>query len=239
MASQLKGQSPVRISVGADLATGPHPQLLENIPILHQILESIVDDWHRAVAPYESRIRDGDESPEYVAVAAMIELQPALLKCLFSYVLFFVATDRAYGSLYSSLNRVNKLARVNHGKPPARSSSVEKGQAIRDWSIAHFPSHKASPLDAHAAMSWSPLTLGKPMHGSWKLRELTFAGFRLSHTDQAGQTVQSRDLEVQGLESLHRECLVYLEAYDQMCADYLAELHKVAGVRHGSAKRPK
>jgi hypothetical protein len=154
------------------------------------------------------------------------------LKCLFSYVFFFVAADRAYGVLYASLNRANKAAvvKAKHAKPPQRSALVEKAQSVRDWSIAHFPSEKASNIDAHAAMSWTPITLSKPSDGAWDLRALTFGGFRLSYTDDTGATAQSRDLELQGLDALHWECLGYLEAYDRMCCEYLANLHSALAV---------
>ena len=229
MTSRLKHQSPVRISVGSESAGGPASQLLDNLPMLHVILESIVEDWHRAVSPYESRMAEGGESSDYVAMTAFLQLQPAFLKSLFSYVFFFVAADRAYGELYAGLNRVNILPRVDHGKPPVRSGLIERAQRIRDWSIAHFPSEKASSIDAEAAMSWTPMTISKPIDGTWNIRELTFGGFRISITDQAGNVTQSGDLEMQGLDSLHRECLAYLEAYDVMCADYLAALHRKAG----------
>ena len=221
----------MRITVGADSAAGPPPQMLENLPVLHRILAEIVGDWHRAVEPFERRIAEGRESPDYVALQAMTELQAPLLKALFSYVLFFVAADHAYAALYAHLNRVNRIAKVKHDKPPTSSPTVEKARAIRNSSIAHFPSDEGPPIDAEAAMSWTPMTLGKATDAPWNLRELTFGGFTLSYTDSNGQVVKSRDLEVQGMDTLHRECIAYLESFDRLCADYLHDLHKFAGTR--------
>jgi hypothetical protein len=225
MASNLKGQSPVTVATGG-VTSLPAVQLFENIPTLHQVLQEIVNDWHRGVQPYNARIAAGQESAEYVIGLACLELQPTLLKCLFSYVFFFVAADHAYAGFYAGLNRANELAslHVKHAKPPHHTPLVEKARLIRNWSIAHFSSAKANRIDAYAAMSWTPLTLSRPHEGPWDLKTLTFGGFRLRYTDESGRTVQSRDLQVQGLDELHQECLAYLEAYDKMCIDYLAAL---------------
>ena len=202
---------------------------MSNVAIVHEILAMIVEDWHRAVAPYETRIIDGRENPNFVMGHAFLELQPAFLKSLFSYVFFFVAADQAYQAVWKSLKRLNKIARVDHGKSPRVSAVIEKARTIRDWSIAHFPSDRASPLDREAAMSWTPMTLSGPTNGDWNLKELTFGGFRLTYTDASGNVVQSRDLEVQGLDALHHSCITYLEAYDSACADFLEALHRKAG----------
>jgi hypothetical protein len=212
MASNLKGQSPVTIATGDVTECLPAVQLFENIPTLHQVLQEVVNDWHRGVQPYNARIAAGEESAEYVVGLALLELQPTLLKCLFSYAFFFVATERAYAGFYAGLNRANKLASLNvkHAKPLRRTPLVEKAQLIRDWSIAHFPSEKANRIDAYGAMLWAPMTLSQPNDGTWDLKTLTFGGFRLRYTDESGRTVQSRDLQVQGLDELHQECLAYL-----------------------------
>jgi hypothetical protein len=226
MASNLKEQSPITIATGGVTRRLPAAQLFENIPTLHQVLQEVVKDWHRAVQPYGARIAEGRESTEYVVRLAFLELQPTLLKCLFSYVFFFVATDHAYAVCYAGLNRANTLASLNikHARPPRRTPLVEKAQLIRDWSIAHFPSEKASMINAEAAMMWTPMTLSRPSDGTWDLKALTFGGFRLTYTDESGSTVQSRDIQVQGLDGLHQECLAYLETYDKICVDYLTAL---------------
>ncbi len=210
MASNLKSQSPITI----DTRAIPQPELLENLPILHQFLEEILKDWHRAVEPYEARIEKQAESAEYIRMIAFTELQPAFLKCLFSYVFFFDAANQAYKKLYANLN-TTKL-RISHNKPPKETVLVKKAQLIRDTSIAHFPSDKASHIDSIAAMSWSPMTLS-----GQDLRRLTFGGFKLSCIDKNGNATSSSDLEIQGLDDLHKECINYLEAFDTVCVDYM------------------
>ena len=73
------------------------------------------------------------------------------------------------------------------------------------------------------------MTLSKPSGGDWNLKNLTFGGFRLSQTDVQGRVVQSRDLEVEGVDDLHKACTSYLEAYDSVCFDFLEALHTKAG----------
>jgi len=225
----LKDLRPIQLIDGDQLISGPPMQVMMNLPILHRILAMTLDDWHRAVAPYEARINGGRENPELVAGQACLELHPAFLKSLFSYVLFFIAADQAYETVWESLRRLNKVARVDSGKKPRRTPLIQKAQTIRNWSIAHFPSKWASEVDRVAAMLWIPMALSKPSGGEWDLKELTFGGFRLTHTDAEGNVTQSRDLEVQGLDALHQTCMTYLDEFDSVCANFLAALHRKEG----------
>lgn len=228
MASNLGGQTLIALPMGTGTRTVPPSQLLENLPTLHRILEEVLRDWHRAVQPYEARLAAKTEPEDYVVGAAFLELQPALLKCLFSYVFFFVAADLGYRALYTSLNKANRTFKITHGKPPKATPLVEKAHSIRNSSIAHFPSSEASHIDSYAAMSWSPMTLSKPNEGEWNLRRLTFGSSRHSCTDEDGTTVQSSDFEVQGLDDLHQECRDYLESFDAMCVAYMNGLRSAA-----------
>jgi hypothetical protein len=53
MTSKLSGIGTVTITSGGSTVTAPVPQLLSNLALLHRILEDVILDWHRAVAPYE------------------------------------------------------------------------------------------------------------------------------------------------------------------------------------------
>jgi hypothetical protein len=227
MASKLSGIGTVTISSGGSTVTEPAPQLLSNLPLLHSILDDVNQDWHRAVAPYEARMA-ASTNPEMVMAEAFLALQPALLKCLFSYAFFFVAADQAYAALYASLNRANMTAMVPHGRPPSPTPLVKKAHLIRDVSIAHFPSRKATPIDAWAGMSWQPMSLSSGTGGAWNLRNLTFGPGRLRVTDASGNVLaEAKDFEVSGLDTLHQECLAYLELFDTVCVDYLIQLRAV------------
>ena len=52
MASELTNLSPITVG-GEDL---PTPQLFYNIPMLYRVLEEVVEDWMRAVEPYQIHI---------------------------------------------------------------------------------------------------------------------------------------------------------------------------------------
>ena len=134
--------------------------------MLHLILEEVVEDWIRAVKPYQKRVddTDSDSARIFAAGSGFMELRPQFLKCLFSYAFFFVSTDNAYGNLYEELNRANNDSCLNikHDKPPRDTPFIEKIRLIRNISIAHFPakpSKQVSALDAYAAMDWMPMSM--------------------------------------------------------------------------------
>ena len=226
MSSKLTELSPIFVD-GKYL---PQPQLLSYIPILHDILGDVLQDWLRAVEPYQSQIDNAvDDSARLYAVSSgFMELQRPFLKSLFSYAFFFVAIDQAYDHLYEELNDANFLSGLNlkHSKNPQKSSFVKKICTIRNSSIAHFPSEKPTVIDGFAAMSWQPTAL------SWKpgdppdLEKLTFVLGCFRGTDSRGHKVESQDLEVSGIKTMHYDhCLPYLERYDKVCYEYLSSLN--------------
>ena len=226
MASNLGTLSP--ITVHGQMF--PSPQLLTNIPMLHWMLGDVLEDWLRAVEPYQTRVDEAQTEPEKLCAVGtgFMELQPALLKCLFSYAFFFVSADNAYHNFYKDLNRANHLSglKLKHHKPPKMTPFLTKITTIRDISIAHIPSEKAEPIDAFAAMSWQPMSLSYPNGGQPDLEKLIFVPGRFRGTDATGQVKQSMDLEVSGIETPHTEhCLPYLERYDEVCCEYLRALH--------------
>ena len=227
MASGLTNLSPITVG-GKRL---PTPQLFTNIPMLHGILEEVLEDWLRAVEPYQMQVDDADDNSAmlFAGVSGFAELQPSLLKCLFSYAFFFVATDNAYEHLYAELNRANNVSglNLNHGKPPTETPFVKKIRMIRNIAIAHFPakpSKKVSALDAFSAMSWQPMSLSWSTEDRPDLEKLTFAPGNFRGTDASGQSIQSQDLEVPGVRTAHYHCLPYLNQYDKVCCDYLQAL---------------
>ena len=200
--------------------------------MLHRILEEILEDWLRAVEPYQRQIDDADDNSamHYAGLSGFVDLQPLLLKFLFSYAFFFVATDNAYEHLYAELNRANNVSGLNlkHDKPPTETPFVKKIRMIRNIAIAHFPakpSKKVSALDAFAAMSWEPMSLSWSNGGRPDLEILTFAPGHFRGTDDSGQSICSQDLKVPGVRIAHyQHCLPYLNQYDKVCCDYLQAL---------------
>ena len=227
MASELTNLSPM--TVGGKVLPTPH--LFENIPMLHLILEEVLKDWLRSVEPYQRRVDNADTNSHMAMMSAVapgfMELQPLLLKSLFSYAFFFVSADDAYAYFYRELNLANRLSGLNlkHGKPPKKSPFVRKIGIIRDIAIAHFPSTKAAPIDAYAAMSWKPMSLSWDREGHPDLERLTFGWGLFQGKDTTGRSVQSQDLEVPGIKTAHYvHCLPYLEDYDKVCCEYLSSL---------------
>ena len=83
----------------------------------------VVEDWLRAVKPYQMNFDGAEtESAKQITVgSAFMELQPAFLKCLFSYAFFFVSVDNAYSNFYSDLNCANNLSGLHlNPNPPKR-----------------------------------------------------------------------------------------------------------------------
>ena len=131
MTSKLANLSPVIVSG----RTMPPPQVLQNIPTLHWILEQVVEDWLRAVEPYQVQIDKMGSNPDMLftnILDGFSELQAPFLKCLFSYAFFFVAVDTAYTNLLRRLNRARDLFGLNLESPsaPSREPFVKKISTI-------------------------------------------------------------------------------------------------------------
>ena len=79
MTSGLTNLSPITVD-GVDL---PTPQLFYNIPMLHRILEEVVEDWMHAVEPYQSQVDDADDDSAkvFVSISGFQELRPQFSKC--------------------------------------------------------------------------------------------------------------------------------------------------------------
>lgn len=227
--SRLTNLHPIHIEeVGTDKnsTVSPNPALFANIPLLWKFLELIVQDWQRDSQPFQEELdkatTEGQEI--YHVIAAMKELKAPFLKGLFSYAMFFVAADRTYKLLYSRINSLNRVFRVQHDKPPKRNDYVKKVRSIRNISISHPSSDRARRIDAFAAIMWD-LTIGKKSDASWDLDEMEFASGRWNIRDEEGNVVeQSMDLEIVGIPELHTECMKYLDEYDQVCATYFESI---------------
>ena len=87
MASTLANLSPITVC-GKVL---PTPQLFQNIPMVHRMLEEVLEDWLRAVEPYQRQIdsAEGDSAKlsavfvRFSGVAALFVEEPLFLRLLF------------------------------------------------------------------------------------------------------------------------------------------------------------
>ena len=225
MASGLASLSPITV---CDKVL-PTPPLFGNIPMIHLILEEVLEDWLRSVEPYQRRVdgADSDVTKKSAVVSGFMELQPAFLKSLFSYAFFFVAAENAYDYFFKELDRAKRLSglKLEDRKRPEKTPFVRKVRRIRNIAIAHFPSDQADPITAFAAMSWQPMSLAGSQEGGADLEKLTFVPGRFRGRDTQGRSMESKDLEVPGIKTAHYEhCLPYLEQYDEVCCEYLSAL---------------
>ena len=147
MASTLANLSPITVC-GKVL---PTPQLFQNIPMVHRMLEEVLEDWLRAVEPYQRQIdsAEGDSGKLSAVSSGLVELQSSLLKSLFSYAFFFAAADNAYAYFYRELNQANNLSgiRLGHRKPPPKTPFVSKVGMVRD-NLSGIRSLTAEVVDA-------------------------------------------------------------------------------------------
>jgi hypothetical protein len=225
----------------------PGSLLITNISFLWKILGQVVQDWNNKVVPYQTAIdtAPNENASLYHFLIGWQSLKPAFLQCLFSYVMFFVALDGAYGTLYHELNALHLKAFFpgKHDKPPAKSPYIHKVRRIRNISIAHINEPKAKPETRMAAMMWESLNTQKDLNEGWSLDKLAFGAFKLKTQDADGKTIEeSEDIEVKGITELDQNCTAYLAAYDRVCADFLTAIQErlpiTIGSEHYSVRRP-
>jgi len=197
--------------------------------MLWNILNLILEDWNREAQPFQSKIdASQDENEElYYIVRVFKELPPHYFKCLFSYVMFFIALNNAYDKLYTELNKLNRkpFLQIRHDKKPKFNKYLKKVKEVRNIAIAHIGSNKVRDIDSRAAMMWLPLALGKPIGESFDINDLTFNPRKLVTRNSDNQMIEeSMSLEIGGIPELHQHCMEYLQEYDEVCVDYLKSI---------------
>jgi len=204
----------------------PNPFLFSNIATLWDILQLVAQDWGREAMPYQANINNASSEGQriYYLAKAFQELPTVYLKCIFSYVMFFVALEGAYDLFFAQLNKLNRLTflGLEHARRPKRTDYIEKVRLVRNLSIAHIGSGKGSKITSKAAMMWEPVSLRKKEGEIWDINKMQFGSFRLLSKDASGNMLeQSEDLEINGVIELHQKCTNYLHSYDEVCANYL------------------
>ncbi len=210
----------------------PNPSFFSNIILLREFLNLVVQDWDRAVKPYQDEIAEcEDENQEIFTLARGFggALQTQFLKCLFSYVFFFVSLEGAYESFYSQLNKINEkpFLRVKHQKRPKPSFYIKKVRIVRSLAIAHIGSTKGKEVDLAAAIMWQQLSIRKSAEESWDLNKMCFGGVSLHFKDIDGNVIEeSSDMEIEGIHELNTECMDYIKQFDEVCYTYLKHIHE-------------
>lgn len=218
----------------------PSPFLVSNVIQLSRFFDLIVQDWNRAVKPFQDKVDEcANENAELWAMAKSFAddgLISQYLKCLFSYAFFFVSLEKAYRVIYSQLNLLNKKSFLNakHGKPPQVSPYIKKVKNIRNISIAHVGSKKGEEADLAHAMKWQPLSIGKQAENRWDLNKICFLSGKLTMKDNHGNVVsESSDMQIEGIIELHQNCSSYLKKWDALCVNYLQNIYERLPVHDG------
>ncbi len=200
--------------------------LFSNIQMMREILELVVIDWERETTPLQTAIDNASSEGEtlFHVSKAFNTLQPFFLKGIFSYAVFFVALEGAYDRFYEELNILNRkpFLRVLHDKKPKPTPYIEKVRRIRNISVAHIGSKKASPANAIAAMMWQPMTIRKKANESWDLNKMAFGDMKHILSGPTGAIIdESDDFEITGIVEMDNLCRQYLDEYDDACTSYL------------------
>lgn len=221
----------------------PSPNLLENIPMMWDMLKLTVQDWEREVASFQEQIDNASSEGEetYLLTHAFIYLQPYYLKFLFSYVMLFCSLEDAYNLLYKQIDELNEnpCFQILQEKKPIANNYIKKVRKIRNISIAHVgnPKKRYSKIDSLAAMSWQPMTLSKQADKPWDVEKLTFgSGKRIRKNESGSVLEESSDFEINGILELHNHCMKYIDKYDQVCANYLRGIIITLPVIHNNVE---
>lgn len=231
MTSKLTDFLPLVIDAGKGSGKRlPMPELIHNFRLLHFFLEEVYCDWMRSIKPYQEKIDEahGKSQFNYPAAEAFIEIQPLFLKNIFSYCMFFVATDLAYEKVYQQLNTANQITQtyIQHDKPPNKNRIIKNIRRVRNCSIVHMASDISDKLTSFSAINWQPLTWGKIANEKWDLNTMRFGSFRNIIRNNEGEVIEeSEDIELPGFQKTHFESIKYLERFDDICSIYLNDLH--------------
>ena len=209
-------------------ANHPNPHLYSIIALLWNMLDLVRVDWEREVLPRQQayNLAETTNQRTILAAVAVADLQPYFLKCLFSYITFFVSLRHAYSLFYADLNRLNRLPvfQVRHPKLPRPDAYIRKVHMVRDISLVHFGSTIVPEADSAAGLLWQPMS-SSGTADAWDLGRITFRPGRVVVRDHAGAIIgESADLEINGMHELDLHCAAFLRQCDAVCADYLRAL---------------
>lgn len=189
----------------------PDPQVMENIPVVWDMLEQVIKDW-QATSKEFSSLNLAKES--FLDPETLAWLKPRMFKCLYSYVIFFFMLENGYHFVYSELNRVNNDLdlRIKHSKPPKRTEFINSLWKLRNFTIAHWAgTEKSAVADSIAGRQWGYAYGHSARFDKWAdAIEDIVPGF-------SGVAIAS-------IPETHNRCTNYLSEFDQTCAEYLRDV---------------
>lgn len=231
MTTQLNDKHPLEVEIDSGkLATLPNPYLFSKFELLHYFLEETVNDWHRMVAPYNANYTNAASENEQILAfgRGFIELQRPFFRCLFAYLMFFVATKQTYDTFFMQLRRARKALDLPvETKKPKLCDVIRTAIRVRNLSIAHIGAENSNPADRLASLTWEPLSFGKSKGESCDFAKMNFGNLsNIKLLSKDGQVAkESENYKLPDLPTLHERCMEFIHEYDEVCVSFLDDLH--------------
>ncbi len=204
--------------------TVPSGPVLQNIPVLWEILNLIVQDWKSAAAVGDSLKKLGSKQERLSLFGQLLrQLKPRIFSCFFSYITFFFMLENGYRYVYSELNHLNRELRLTlaHDKPPKHNRFLGDLWKVRNDSIAHWAGTQRKALAHSIAVD------------NWGF------GFAL-------KTEHKWDIEycipthskypMQSIPEMHEICVKYLAEFDRVCCEYIRAIKMKLPITIGSTQ---
>ncbi|MBK8901234.1 MAG: hypothetical protein IPM53_08630 [Anaerolineaceae bacterium] len=169
MVSQLANCRPLLVIINGQKYLSPMPHVLNKFNQLYQFLDLVIDDFDRALEPFQRKIDTAKNTLEGFIIYGKMEgeIIPIFLKCLFSYSFFFVAADKAYLGIEKEFNQIEdrfKIEKYSFSSAPQKSTLIENIQKVRNTSIGHIQGNQNFPASTslftrRTLLSWEPVQL--------------------------------------------------------------------------------
>ena len=225
--SEFKDLKPIeRIDqVNDKIVIIPNPFLLSDISMLHKFLDLVVEDWQRAVAPFQEKIDDAKNQNQkrYQILQSYMKVKPVFLKCLFSYLFFFRSLDLAYEKAYCELEDLHLgFPFVLFGLKPKRTNYIQNIIKLRNIAITHLLSDREkNQANKLHAMNWDLNVIAIKEENSFQLIDITFQDFKSVITGPDGEKIESDLTGINGIPEMHQKCSDYLLKYNETCWNFL------------------
>ena len=119
----------------------PETQVMENIPVIWNMLEQVIQDWTATAKAYPSFSSiDGKDKQAVLEFQVFQQFKPRIFQSLFSYTIFFFMLDNGFRFIYSEFNRINRELKllIRHNKSPKWTELIRSLWKLRNFTIAHW-----------------------------------------------------------------------------------------------------
>jgi hypothetical protein len=184
----------------------------EAIPTLWGVLHQIHDDWLREAGRFSyagHRTADPELERTRFLFAALDELKPRYIQCLFSYINFFFVLENGFSVFYDELRALQHQLGLGlkTDKKPKDPAYFAKLRRVRNTTVVHWGGpEKKHDINSRAGRYW-----GFSFDGaSDNLADLRFGSTSLVGAD---------DRQLESIPETHRICTDHLKQYDALCAE--------------------